>query len=1005
MKRFFLTTAILCTMAMTSLMAQDTVFVSGTTGTTTWTKDKVYVLQGYVRVDNGETLTINAGTVVLAEDGALENASALIVERDGVILANGTAAEPIIFSSIQDNVNDPDDFLDKQAIGLWGGIIMCGDAPTNTSNNGSEQVEGIPSTLPATVGTFGGNEPNDYSGILRYVSIRHTGVALASNNEIQGLTLAGVGSATMIEHIESYASADDGIEIFGGTVNLKWVTIAFAEDDMLDYDQGWTGNIQYLFIIQAAGFGDRTGEWDGADTPENGTPFAIPTIYNMTIIGNRPAGTNNRAMTFRANGGGKVYNSIILEQGRGVDVEVKSDSISSENSYDRFVAGDLVVSNNVFWNVASNTNSSIFRVSPTPLRWAPGDSATIVSAAVTNVATQMGAANKIANPDIAGLSYVDDAVLDPRFYGLDVTTDLAPVSGSFFTPTSYKGAFAPSPDGLWIKGWTALDHYGYVADPAASDTIRVAGTTGTTTWTNNNVYVLEGYVRVDNGDTLRIQAGTVVLADTGALENASALVVERDGYIEALGTAGAPIIFTSILDNTNDPNDFIDNQAIGLWGGVIICGDAPTNTSNNGSEQVEGIPSTLPASVGTFGGNENDDNSGIIRYVSIRHSGVALASNNEIQGLTLAGVGRATTVEFVESYASADDGIEIFGGSVNLKNVVIAFAEDDGLDYDQGWTGKIQWLFQIQAAGFGDRMGEWDGADTPENGMPFAIPTIYNATFIGSKPAGTNNRVATFRANGGGKVYNSVFIESGRGVDAEIKSDSISTENSYDRFVAGDLDMTNNIFWNVASNTGSSIFRISPIPERWAPGDSAAKVSAAVTAFQTYMTNNNTISDPKIEGLSYISDNGLDPRFAGFDVTSNLKVASDPFFTPTTYKGAFGLGANDLWAKGWTALDHYNYLIGTPGDVTGVDAEDLLSGVNVYPNPSTGIFYIEMSDLNSTGPVSLTVMNSVGQVVATQEMNASSIKAELNLSTLPAGMYLLSLRQGGKVAVSKLVKE
>ncbi|RMG57455.1 MAG: T9SS C-terminal target domain-containing protein, partial [Bacteroidetes bacterium] len=272
MKRPLLTIASIFWLSVLSLSAQDTIPVSGTTGTTTWTNDNVYLLQGYVRVDNGQTLTIQAGTVILADTGSLENASALIVERDGFIDAQGTAADPIIFTSRLDNTNDPNDFLNNQALGLWGGVIICGDAPTNTANNGSEQVEGIPVTLPATVGTFGGNEPNDNSGILRYVSIRHTGVALASNNEIQGLTLAGVGNGTIIEHVESYASADDGIEIFGGTVNLKYVTIAFAEDDALDYDQGWTGNIQWLFVLQSADFGDRMGEWDGADTPEDGTP-------------------------------------------------------------------------------------------------------------------------------------------------------------------------------------------------------------------------------------------------------------------------------------------------------------------------------------------------------------------------------------------------------------------------------------------------------------------------------------------------------------------------------------------------------------------------------------------------------------------------------------------------------------------------------------------------------------------------------------------------------------
>ena len=1004
MKRTLLTiTSIFC-LGLVSLFAQpDTISVSGTTGTTTWTNDNVYLLQGYVRVDNGETLTIQPGTVILADTGSLENASALIVERDGFIDAQGTAEQPIIFTSLLDDVNDPNDFLNNQQLGLWGGVIICGDAPTNTANNGNEQVEGIPATLPATVGTYGGNEVNDNSGILRYVSIRHTGIALASNNEIQGLTLAGVGRGTTIEYVESYASADDGIEIFGGTVNLKHITIAFAEDDALDYDQGWYGNAQWVFIIQAADFGDRLGEWDGADSPEDGIPYARPTIYNMTMIGSAPAATSKRTITFRANGGGKVYNSILIEQARGIDIQYKSDANVAESSYDRFVAGDLDLTHNIFWNVGSNNPANLFTIDAIAGGWT--DSANQVAAAITAIQNYFPANNEITDPGIASLSYTNDGMLDPRFYGTAVTNNVKTPSGTFFTPTAYKGAFSPGPDGLWIKGWTALDAYGYLPADASPDTVLVSGTTGSTTWTNDKTYLLQGYVRVDNGDTLRIQAGTVILADTGSLENASALIVERNGYIEALGTADAPIIFTSLLDNVSDPFDLLDNQAIGLWGGVIICGDAQTNTANNGNEQVEGIPATLPASVGTYGGTTDNDNSGILRYVSIRHTGIALASNNEIQGLTLAGVGDGTTIEYVESYASADDGIEIFGGTVNLKHITIAFAEDDMLDYDQGWRGNAQWVFIIQAAGFGDRLGEWDGADTPEDGTPFGIPTIYNMTMIGSKPAGTSRRTITFRANGGGKVYNSVIMEQGRGIDIQYKSDSVLVESSYDRFVAGDLDMTHNVLWNISDNSAAALFAIDAIAGGWV--DSATAVAAAVTAIQTYFPANNDITDPKIEGLSYISDNGLDPRFAAWEVYSDLKTPSGNFFTPTSYKGAFGNGANDLWVKNWTALDHYGYLVTDVNTVTSLDKADLMRSFSVFPNPSSGLFTLQAGELKANQPVDIRVLSITGRLISDSQVQpvAGAFQTSLDLSAQPAGVYVIAIRQGDQYAVQKVVKE
>ena len=992
----------------------DTVFVTGTTGdgTVNWTNDQIYVLSGYVRVDNGDTLVIEPGTVVLAETGSGANASALVVERDGYIIAEGTATNPIIFSSIDDDVNDPDDLLDKEAIGLWGGIIMCGDAETNTANNGSEQVEGIPATLPGTVGTYGGTEDDDDSGILRYVSIRHTGAELATNDEIQGLTLAGVGRGTTIEFVESYASDDDGIEIFGGTVNLRNILIAFAEDDMLDYDQGYRGNIQNLFIIQSAQFGDRGGELDGADSPEDGMPFGTPTIYNMTLIGNQPAGTNNRLLTFRANGGGRIYNSVFIEQGRGVDIEYKADANVAESSYDRFATGGLDLANNIFWNVAGNDPADLFRISPIAGGWT--DSATMVQAAINDIQAYFPANNQVADPIINGLSYTDDAVLDPRFSDFRVYGGVEPVpAGGFFTQTGYKGAFGPDAADLWIKGWTALDHYGYlVQNPTdvnvPTDTVFVTGTTGdgTTVWSNTSVYVLDGYVRVDNGDTLIIEAGTVVLAETGSGSDASALIVERDGYIDARGTAADPIIFSSIDDDVNDPNDLLDKEAIGLWGGIIVCGDATTNTANNGSEQVEGIPATLPGTVGTYGGTEDDDNSGILRYLSIRHTGAELATNDEIQGLTLAGVGRGTTIEFIESYASDDDGIEIFGGTVNMKNIAIIFAEDDMLDYDQGYTGKIQNLFIIQSANYGDRTGELDGADSPEDGMPFGAPTIYNATIIGNQPAGTNNRLMTFRANGGGKFYNSVFIEQGRGVDIEYKADANVSESSYDRFVAGDLDLTNNVFWNVAGNDTADLFRISPVAGGWT--DSTAQVDAAIADIQGYFPANNLVEDPQIAGLSYTDDGGLDPRFSGFAVNSDLaETPNDGFFSPTTYKGAFGSAAADLWITGWTAIDHYGYLVSSPSDVTSVEGNFApVASFKLYPNPNRGMFTVEASNL-STGTVEIVAFDLNGRMVYRDMVSpvAGAIQQEINIAEQPAGMYFVTIKAGEQAETFKVVKQ
>ena len=205
------------------------------TGTTTWRKDRDYLLEGLVFVNDGQTLTIEPGTVIRAKTGQGSAASALIVARGGVIIADGTAADPIIFTCENDDLNGS---VQTEAKGLWGGVIILGAASLNNLY-GENHIEGIPLSEPRA--TYGGIFDNDYSGIFRYVSIRHAGTNIGEGNEINGLSLGGVGSKTIIDHIEVISNADDGFEFFGGTVNAKYLIASFCGDDSYDYDEGFRG--------------------------------------------------------------------------------------------------------------------------------------------------------------------------------------------------------------------------------------------------------------------------------------------------------------------------------------------------------------------------------------------------------------------------------------------------------------------------------------------------------------------------------------------------------------------------------------------------------------------------------------------------------------------------------------------------------------------------------------------------------------------------------------------
>ncbi|HBF89055.1 MAG TPA: hypothetical protein DDX39_10475 [Bacteroidales bacterium] len=400
-------------------------------GTTTWKSGETYILEGLVFVNDGQVLTIEPGTIIKGKDGQGEDASALIVARGGKIMAEGTADDPIIFTAESDDLNGSLSITDR---GLWGGLIILGKAQLN-STPGESAIEGIPTN--ETRGIYGGTDDTDDSGILKYISIRHGGTDIGEGNEINGLTLGGVGSGTTLEYIEVIANKDDGIEFFGGTPQIKYVVVSNCGDDSFDYDEGFRGKGQFWLAVQDENAGDRCGEHDGGTDPETASPYATPEIYNVTYIG-RGTGQGSRILTFRDNAGGTYANSIFVNQEKGIDIEL----LEGEGTYDRFQAGELNLEGNVFYNVADGTAESIFKISFGGGASANPDSA---NAASTFAAYFTTANNSVENPEIDS---VDPIPANPQ------TDNLATYPSSlFFETVSYKGAFDSE---NWAEGWTLL---------------------------------------------------------------------------------------------------------------------------------------------------------------------------------------------------------------------------------------------------------------------------------------------------------------------------------------------------------------------------------------------------------------------------------------------------------------------------------------------------------------------------------------------------------------------
>jgi hypothetical protein len=331
--------------------------------------------------------------------------------------------------------------------------------------------------------------------------------------------------------------------------------------------------------------------------------------------------------------------------------------------------------------------------------------------------------------------------------------------------------------------------------------------TSNTTWTADNVYELGGRITVLDGVTLTIEPGTVIKGQAGTGANATALLVARGGKINAVGTQFKPIIFTSVADEITpeqvgaglfiSPN--LDPATQGLWGGVIILGKAPISASAS-EIQIEGIPTTDPN--GLYGGNDVSDNSGVMKYVSIRHGGANIGNGNEINGLTLGGVGNGTTIENIEIVGNQDDGIEFFGGTVNVYNLLVWFSGDDAIDTDQAWAGTLN-NFIVICGSATDHALEIDG---PE-GTLMGSHTLRNGSIKGSPEA----ELGDFRACPRGTFENIFFFDfvdpatAGRG-DLSISNPTNST-CSTDNLTNGVLTFSNLQVILPTNVTLSSVFK------------------------------------------------------------------------------------------------------------------------------------------------------------------------------------------------------
>jgi hypothetical protein len=327
---------------------------------------------------------------------------------------------------------------------------------------------------------------------------------------------------------------------------------------------------------------------------------------------------------------------------------------------------------------------------------------------------------------------------------LQVTNAQNTIDNAFFDKVSYVGAFGTTD---WSSGWA---NYNCKNTAYAAATVNVSGEiTTSTTWTSANIYLLQGFVYVPNGVTLTIQAGTIIRGEKASM---GSLIVECGGKIIAEGTASNPIVFTS--------NEAAGARAYGDWGGLVLCGKAHINTAG-GEAQIEGGPRSF------YGGTDDADNSGILKYVRVEFAGYPFQPNKEINGLTFGGVGSGTIIEYVQVSYANDDSYEWFGGSVNCKHLIAYRGLDDEFDSDYGFSGMLQFLVGLRDSTVADVSGsngfESDNDATGSDNTPQTSAIFSNVSLFGPRELTSSTYNALFkramhiRRNSSISVYNSIF--------------------------------------------------------------------------------------------------------------------------------------------------------------------------------------------------------------------------------------------------------
>ncbi|MGB5553045.1 MAG: hypothetical protein WBM83_00200 [Flavobacteriaceae bacterium] len=572
--------------ANTCVVPTDGTELSGSqTADLTLDPTKTYALKGTYSVEAGATLTVPAGTKIISDKGT---DFYIVVQKGAKIDVQGTATAPVIMTSANETPGD------------WGGLVIAGNATTTEGIDAIAEVAGI---------KYGGTDDTDNSGSISYLVINYAGAQINAESQYNGLTLYAVGSGTTIDNVASLNGTDDGVEFFGGTVNVTHYYAENNEDDAIDWTEGWSGSVSNAYLLHTNEGFSTALEGDGVNND--------PKFINLTAV----SSVGGTALQFKKESGATItglslagYVTIIDMKDAGPLANVQIDGVDADPA-DTYIAAPSV--------------------------------------------------------DIAIFDWVNSTT--------EITTEV--LSGSI----------------------------------AADMTLDA-----------NVTYFLSSTFSVDAGATLTIPEGTKIVADVETGDATQTyIVVQKGAKIDIQGTAANPVIMTS------------SNESSGDWGGLVIAGNAVTTEGVDATAEVGGI---------LYGGTDDTDNSGSINYLIINYAGAQINAESQYNGLTLYSVGSGTTIENVAILNGKDDGVEFFGGTVNVTNYYAENNEDDAVDWTEGWSGTLTNAYLSHTiVGFSTAL-EGDGVNND--------PKFVNLTAIST----SNGTALQFKKESGATITN-LYLE------------------------------------------------------------------------------------------------------------------------------------------------------------------------------------------------------------------------------------------------------